>query len=111
MKKIVLALLAVVFVASICYAEASGKSHHVPKATEPIGAVIETGGVFIGTIVGAAEQATTGKKEITVKSDTGETRIFPFDETVQFVDKTFHILTFNQLKAGEKVTVKPAVKK
>jgi len=45
------------------------------------------------------------------KSDTGETRIFPFDETVQVVDKTFHALTFNQLKPGEKVTVKPAEKK
>jgi 3-dehydroquinate synthase class II len=67
--------------------------------------VIEASGVFVGTIVGATEEATTGQKKITVKSDTGETKIFPFAETVKIVDNTFNAVTFNQLKAGDKVSV------
>ena len=110
MKKILIAILTLVVLSSVCYA-ASLQSNKVPKATEPIGAVIETASVFIGTVIGTAEQATTGKKEITVKSDTGETKVFPFDETVQFTDKTFHVLTLNQLNPGEKVTVKSVEKK
>jgi len=101
MKKIVIVLLSLAFIGTTCYAV-----EKTPKATEPIGAVIETGGVFIGKIVGGIEKATTGEKKITVKSETGETRVFPFEETVQLVDKTFHGLTFNQLKGGENVSVK-----
>lgn len=101
MKKIAIVLLALVAVGTACYA-----AEKAPAATEPIGAVIEAGGVFVGKIVGAVEQATTGEKKITVRSDTGETRVFPFAETVKIVDTTFNALTLNQLKAGKQVTVK-----
>jgi len=102
MKKIVIVIFALVVISGLCYAADVEKT---PKATEPIGAVIETGGVFIGKIIGSAEKATTGKKEITVQSDTGETRVFPFAETTELVDNTFNALTFNQLKKGESVKV------
>ena len=101
MVKILIVMTVLFCAASACFA-----ADQAPKATEPIGAVIETTGVFVGKIVGSTEQALTGEKKVTVKSDTGETMIFPFNETVEFVDKTFNILTFNQLKAGDDVTVK-----
>jgi len=100
--KIAIAILALVLVAGVSFAAAE----KAPKATEPFGAVIETTGVFVGKIVGATEEALTGERKVTVKNDTGETRIFPFNETVELVDKGFHALTFNQLKPGEDVTVK-----
>lgn len=99
--KIAIAILALVLVTGVSFA-----AEKAPKANEPIGAVIETTGVFVGKIVGAAEEATTGERKVTVKSATGETRVFPFNETVELVDKGFHILTFNQLKPGDDVTVK-----
>ena len=37
-----------------------------PIATEPIGAVVETTGVFVGKIVSAAEIAFTGERKLTV---------------------------------------------
>lgn len=101
--KIIIAILALVLVTGLSFAAEQQKT---PKATEPIGAVIETTGVFVGKIIGAAEEATTGEKKVTVRSETGETRVFPFNETVELVDKGFHALTFNQLKPGEDVTVK-----
>ncbi len=100
MKKIVILLLALGFMGAVCYA-----AEKTPKATEPVGAVIEAGGVFIGKVAGGVEQATTGERKITVESDTGETRVFPIDETVKIVDGTFNALTFDKLKAGEKVSV------
>ncbi|MDD5495658.1 MAG: hypothetical protein PHP46_00990 [Candidatus Omnitrophica bacterium] len=100
MKKIVIVILALAFVAGLSYA-----AEKQPKATEPVGAVVETTGVFVGKIVGAAERATTGSDKITVQSDTGETRVFPFDQTVKVLDTSFHALTLNQLNPGEKVTV------
>lgn len=102
MKKIAVVIFALAVISGLCYAADVEKT---PKATEPVGAVIETGGVFVGKIIGSVEKATTGKKEITVQSDTGETRVFPFAETTELVDNTFNALTFNQLKAGEKVKV------
>ena len=104
MKKIVFMALVLVLAASVCYAV-----EKTPKATEPVGAVIETGGVFVGTIVGAIEKATTGEKKITVQADTGETRVFPFAETTQLVDDAFHAVTFNQLK-GRKAKVEYTAK-
>jgi len=100
MKKIAILVLALLLAGTACYA-----AEKVAKATEPFGAVIEAGGVFVGKIVGSVEQATTGETKITVRSEDGETRVFPFAETVKIVDTTFNAVTLNQLKAGEKVAV------
>ncbi|MDD5422709.1 MAG: hypothetical protein WC592_00885 [Candidatus Omnitrophota bacterium] len=100
MKKTFIALLALISLCAVCYAQ-----DDTLKATEPVGVVIEAGGVFVGTVVGATEEAVTGEKKLTVKSDTGETRIFPFTETVKIVDDTVNAVTFNQLKEGQKVVV------
>lgn len=77
----------------------------VPTATGPIGAVIETTGVFVGKIASATEIAFTGERKIMVENETGECRIFPFCAATKVVDKAFNAATFGQLKKGEKVKV------
>jgi hypothetical protein len=76
-----------------------------PKATEPVGAVVETAGVFVGKIASATEIAFTGERKLTVENETGECKIFPFCATTKVADETFHAVTFNQLKKGEKVKI------
>lgn len=77
----------------------------VPTAQGPIGAVVETAGVFAGKIASATEIAFTGERKLTVENETGECRIFPFCATTKIADKTFNAATFNRLKRGEKVKV------
>lgn len=77
-----------------------------PTATEPIGAVVETAGVFVGKIASATEIAFTGERKITVENETGECKIFPFHAATKVADDTFHAATFNQLQKGESVKVK-----
>ena len=102
MKKILVAVLVVISAASLGYA-AQGDS---PKATEPIGAVIETSGIIIGRITSVVEESMGQKKASLILADeNGKTRIIPLDNTVKIIDNTFHALTLNQLKKGKKVSV------
>ncbi len=111
MKKIAIVILALVVTASFCYAAESVKSQ---TATEPVGAVIETTGVFVGQISSVVENSLAGgkaKSYVTVSDDTGKTRMFPVDATVKIVDAGFNAITLNQLKKGEKVSVEYSGKK
>jgi hypothetical protein len=101
MKKIVIVLLAVVALTSLCYA-----ADDKPKATEPVGAVVETASVIVGKIAGVVSDATgTGKGSIKIESATGETKVVAIDESVKILDNTLNTITLNQLKQGEKVKV------
>jgi len=103
MKKFVMVAVALVLAASICYAIEGDK----PKATEPIGAVVETGGVLVGKMTSVVEKSLGGgKKEnsLVLAKDDGTTKIIPLDNTVKCLDSAFNVLTLNQLK-GKKVTV------
>lgn len=103
MKKFVIIAVALVLAASICYAIEGDK----PKATEPIGAVVETGGVLVGKITSVVEKSLGGgKKEssLVLAEDNGTTKIIPLDNTVKCLDSAFNALTLNQLK-GKKVAV------
>ena len=113
MNKIIAAVLVAIFAAGISYA---GDKNFGPKdrfcviekrptATEPVGAVVETTGVFVGKIASALEVAFTGERKITVENETGEARIFPFAATTKVVDGTFNTVTFDKLKKGDKVKV------
>ena len=106
MKRILIAIFVVSLVASLSYA-ASPKPLTDKKATEPVGAVIETLGVCIGQISSATEKSLGGGKGgyVTVVDETGKTKMFPVDNTVKIVDVGFNVLTLNQLKKGEKVSV------
>ena len=105
MKKIFLAVLVVVVAASFCYAADSVK----PKANEPIGGVVEAGGVFVGKVVNVLTdnpRLGTSKGSVTVADERGKTMTFVVDPTVKFVDTVVNAATLNQLKMGEKVSVK-----
>ena len=103
MNKILIAVIAVVLAASLSYAEEEAK----PIATEPIGAVVEVGGVIIGKITNVIEKSLGGGKtanSLIMAEDNGKTKIIPLDDTVTCLDKAFHTLTLNQLE-GKKVSV------
>ena len=107
MKKIIVAVLALLCAASLCYA-ADESAAASSKATEPVGALVEATGVYVGNIASIAVQGTTQGKVnglMTVSDEKGTTKIFPLDETVKVVDTTLNTLTLNQLKKGEKVSV------
>lgn len=102
MKKIFLAIFAVILAASFIYA-----ADDAPKATEPAGAVVETGGIIIGKVTNVIEKSLGGGKtenSLVMAEDSGKTKIIPLDNTVKFLDTTFNALTLNQLK-GRKVAV------
>jgi len=103
MKKILIAIVAVIAAGWLCYAAQEAK----PKATEPIGAVIETGGVLVGKLTNVIEKSLGGGKtenSLVVAEDNGKTKIIPLDNTVKAVDAGFHAVTLNQLK-GKTVSV------
>ena len=103
MKKFVMVAVALVLAASICYAVEGDN----PKATEPVGAVVETGGVLVGKITSVIEKSLGGGKKdesLVLAEDNGTTKIIPLDNTVKCLDSVFNVLTLNQLK-GKKVAV------
>jgi ABC-type transporter Mla subunit MlaD len=98
MGRIILVVLALVAMASFSYA-AEGDT---VKATEPVGAVVETSGVVIGKVTSVVEESLGGQEGSLVMAEPdGKTRIFPVDPTVKIIDNTFNALTFNQLKGRE----------
>jgi hypothetical protein len=109
MKKTAIVALIILLMGTACYAgDKFCVIEKTPQAKEPIGAVVETTGVFVGKIVSAAEIAMTGQRKLTVENETGECKIFPFCETTKITDRAFNAVTFNKLKAGEKVKVEYA---
>lgn len=109
MKKFVIAMMAMLIASTVCYAaDKLCVIDKEPTAKEPIGAVVETTGVFVGKIVSAAEIAFTGERKLTVENETGECKIFPFCAATKLSDETFNAVTFNQLKRGEPVKVEYA---
>ena len=107
MRTIVVAIIVTMITCAACCAEDKFcVIEKKPQATEPVGAVIETAGVFVGKIAAVTEIAFTGERKLTVENETGECRIFPFCATTKIADDTFHAATFNQLKKGECVKVK-----
>jgi len=105
-KRALLVIVALVVMASFCYAADDPK----PRATEPLGAVVETGGIIIGKLTNVVEKSFGGGKtenSLVLAEDNGKTKIIPLDHTVTCLDKGFHAITLNQLK-GRKVSVQTA---
>ena len=105
MKKILIVSFMLICAAAICYAA----NNDAPKATEPIGAIVETGGVFVGKLTSVIEKSLGGGRKINslmMADDSGKTKIIPLDNTVKILDDSFHVITLNQLKPGEKISVK-----
>jgi hypothetical protein len=110
MKRAAIIILVLAVAGGLCYAEDKFcvMEKTTKHATEPVGAVVETAGVFVGKIASAVEIATTGERKITVENETGECKIFPFCQTTKIADNTFHAVTFDKLKSGEEVKVEYA---
>lgn len=105
MKKILIAVVALILAASMSYA-----AEPTVKATEPVGAVVETSGVVVGKVTNVIEKSLGGGKtegSLVMADSTGKTKIIPLDSTVKALDTAFHALTLNQLK-GRKVSVNVA---
>ncbi|MFH1779439.1 MAG: hypothetical protein ABH847_05370 [Candidatus Omnitrophota bacterium] len=103
MNKILIAVVALVLAVSLCYAAEEA----APKATEPVGAVVETGGVIVGKLTNVVEKSLGGGKtanSLVLAEDNGKTKIIPLDDTVKVLDAAFNALTLNQLK-GKTVSV------
>jgi hypothetical protein len=106
MRAIAIAVIVTIIACTACCAEDKFcVIEKEPKAKGPIGAVVETAGVFAGKIASATEIAFTGERKITVENETGECRIFPFCATTKVADEAFHTATFNQLQKGKSVKV------
>lgn len=102
MKKILMAIVVLMAAVAFCYA-----ADDKPKATEPVGAVVETTGVIIGKFTSVIEKSLGGGKtenSLVMAEDNGKTKIIPLDNTVKALDSGFHAVTLNQLK-GKKVSV------
>lgn len=103
MNKILIVVLALVLAVPLCYAAEEAK----PMATEPIGAVVETGGVIIGKVTTVIEESLGGGKtkgSLILAEDNGKTKMIPLDNTVKVLDAAFHTVTLNKLN-GRKVSV------
>ena len=113
MKNIIAAIFITALIAGISYAEEKNFTpkeklcviEKKPTATSPIGAILETIGVFTGKITSAVEIACTGERKITVENETGECRVFPFLAATKIADEAFSAVTFDKLKKGERVKV------
>jgi opacity protein-like surface antigen len=103
MKKILLVTAVIMLTAASAYAADDNKT-----ATEPLGAIVEASGVFIGTVSEVAVDTITvgqAKGRVTVADEAGQTKIFPVDDTVKIMDAMVNVITLNQLKKGQKVEV------
>ena len=102
MNKVLITVTALILASSLCYAAEESAS-----ANEPVGVVVEAGGVVVGTITNVVEKSLGGGKtenSLVLAEDNGKTKIIPLDNTVEILDATFNALTLNQLK-GKKVSV------
>jgi len=113
MNKVLIAMIVMILASGVVCAEEKNFGpkekfcviEKTPTAKGPVGAVVETAGVFAGKIASAIEISLTGERKITVENETGECRIFPFCATTKIADEAFNTATFDQLKKGEKVKV------
>jgi len=103
-NKILIAVLALVLAVPLCYAAEEAKP---PMATEPVGAVVEAGGVIIGKVTTVIEESLDDGKtkgSFILAEDDGKTKMIPLDNAVEVLDTAFHAITLNKLN-GRKVSV------
>ncbi len=99
MKKIVIVLLAFVFISSVVFAQATTqeKKTAAEKATSFVGKVVDV------TVAEPAKGITAGA--VTVADETGKTTTFTVKATAKILTHSLDVITLNQLKIGEKVKI------
>lgn len=106
MKKLLLVLFALTFVASVCSAEGGQCGSDPLKATAK---GVESAGEFVGKVVSVTlAEPTKGVTDSTVKisDEMGNPISFTVNSAAKITDASLNVITLNQLKAGEKVKVK-----
>ena len=99
MKKIVIILLAVVFMGSAVFAQTpQEKKTPAEKATIVVGKVVNV------TVAEPAKGITAGA--ITVADETGKATTFTVKSTAKILTHALNIITLDKLKIGEKVKIK-----
>jgi len=100
MKKIVLVLIAVAFVAGVAFAQ---------ESTAPANKMVKETKATVGKIVNvtAAEPAKgIANGTVTVMDDTGKAVDFTVTQSTKILGTTLDAITLNQLKIGEKIKIK-----
>ena len=98
MKKIVIVLLAVMFIGSAVFAQTTQEKKSVAeKTTVFVGKVVDV------TVANPAKGLSAGA--ITVADETGTTTTFTVKSTAKILTHTLDVITLNKLKIGEKVKI------
>lgn len=100
MKKVIAVLLLLAVSSSFAYAVDEPST-----AGEAVKAVAEAPFVVTGKVLSVFTEPQSGKGSVTVASESGETKVFPIDQTVQIVDASLSIATLGAIKSGDKVSV------
>ncbi|HPS20322.1 MAG TPA: hypothetical protein PKY78_04975 [Candidatus Omnitrophota bacterium] len=97
MKKVLSVLLLLVLASSFAYAADEATPGDAVKAVAAAPFVVT--GKVLSVMAGEKENS------VTVENESGETKIFPIDQTAQIVDASLNVATLGALKSGDKVKV------
>ena len=103
MKKSVLILIAVAFMAGIAFAQ------EAEKPVPPANAMIKESKATVGKVVNVtvAEPAKgIANGTVTVMDDTGKAVNFTVTQSTKILGTALDVITLNQLKIGEKIKIK-----
>jgi len=109
MKKIILALFAVAFVSSLCFAQQASvpasQGVQTPAAAQTFNSTGKVSSITIG-------DATKGiKSELVIMDDSGKTASFVVKSGIPVTDKDAKAITLNDIKKDNKVTVEYTIGK
>jgi len=89
---------------------AADSEEYTGSDNTPVGAATKIITVTTGTVLSVMEEGAFGKDKaaITVKDESGATKIFFIDATASIVDSAFRTLTLQDIRTGQKVKVDQA---
>jgi hypothetical protein len=99
MKKVIAVLLVLAVMGSFAYA-----ADEMAATGDAVATIVESPFVVTGKVLNVV----TGQDNVgtvTVSNDSGETKVFPIDQTVQIVDASMTVATLGVIKSGDTVTV------
>ena len=103
MKKIVMIMLALVFVSSVSFAQAGDAVKATAKTTKAV-----VGKVVKVTVADPAKGVKTGA--VTVADAVGKTTTYTVNSTAKILGTSLDVITLNKLKIGDKISIAPTEK-
>lgn len=104
MKKAVLVLIAIAFVAGVAFAEDNAACPPAKKETPAQQAKAVVGKLVSVTVAEPAKGIANGT--VTITDETGKVVNYTVTQGTKVLDATLNAITLNQLKIGEKVKIK-----